>query len=106
MVENQLPTRVWGGDAEVVVGVHGEIDVATAEALWHDLAAVMRSNTGRLVLDLSGTEFVDSSGLQIFARAWRKLQEQGSELVLRGPQRNVRTVLRVSGFDQFITVEV
>jgi anti-anti-sigma factor len=48
-----------------VVGLRGELDLAGAPALEAELARVMRGSGLRaIVLDLSGLEFMDSSGLR------------------------------------------
>jgi anti-anti-sigma factor len=53
--------EVTKGDGEVVVAVRGEIDLVTAPVLWESLVDGI-PDTKRLVVDLSETEFIDSTG--------------------------------------------
>ncbi len=89
---------------EIVVLVRGEIDIATAPALWEVLAEAI-PGTHRLVLDLGDTTFIDSTGLSIFVRALRRLRYDGGDLILRSLRPNVREVLRITGLDKVLTVE-
>jgi anti-sigma B factor antagonist len=49
--------------AHTVVGVTGEIDVATAPALRDRLLGLLNRGVASLVLDLRGVTFVDSTGV-------------------------------------------
>ncbi|HET9773141.1 MAG TPA: STAS domain-containing protein [Acidimicrobiia bacterium] len=89
---------------EVVVFVRGELDMASAPALWEVLAGEI-PGTKRLVVDLKDTTFIDSSGLSIFVRALRRLRYDGGDLVLRSLRPSVHEVFRITGLDQVLTVE-
>ena len=45
------------------VAIHGEVDVAAVPALEGALEAAIETSAGGFVVDLSGVEFMDSSGL-------------------------------------------
>jgi anti-sigma B factor antagonist len=93
------------GPAPGVVRVEGEVDVASCGALW-DRMAVEIERTNGVILDLSETTFVDSSGLSVFVRAKRALDTAGGSLVLRNPRPQVARVLALTGLDKVMTVEV
>jgi anti-anti-sigma factor len=79
-------TALDGGDAVVVL--QGELDLAGSAALEAEverLAAL--EGVERVVLDLSGLEFIDSSGLRAVALADRRMQAAERALALvRGPE--------------------
>ena len=86
-----------------VVAVTGEIDVATSDLLWKEIErAIALSPT--LVLDLSETTLVDSTGLSVLVRAHRALGDCGA-LRVRGAQPVVLKVLDQAGFAQILTIE-
>jgi anti-sigma B factor antagonist len=97
-------TEVTRADGEVVVAVRGEIDLVTAPALWESLVDVI-PDTKRLVLDLSQTDFIDSTGLSVFVRALKRLRHGGGDLVLRAPRPNARKVLSITCLDRVMTIE-
>jgi anti-sigma B factor antagonist len=90
---------------EVIVTVHGEIDISTASQLWEHLAEAIPRATHRLVLDLSDTDFIDSIGLGVFVRAFKRLRSQGAEFVLRFPHPTARRILTITGLDRVMTIE-
>lgn len=49
--------------AHTVVGVTGELDVATAPALRDSLLGLLNRGVASLVVDLRGVTFIDSSGV-------------------------------------------
>ncbi|HYC04729.1 MAG TPA: STAS domain-containing protein [Azospirillaceae bacterium] len=60
---------------------------------------------GRCVFDLSGLEFVDSSGLGMFLIARDVAQNRGIDIVLRGARDGVQRILGIAKFDTLFTVE-
>jgi anti-sigma B factor antagonist len=92
-------------DGQVTVTVSGEVDLATAGALWDTLQKAAVPGT-TLVVDLSGTLFMDSSGLDVLLRTRRHLAAIGSTIVLRSPHNRVRKLLEVSGLDRIFPIEL
>jgi anti-sigma B factor antagonist len=90
---------------EVTVAIHGEVDVSTAAQLWEHLAEAIPQATHRLVLDLSDTAFIDSIGLGVFVRAFKRLRYQGAEFVLRSPCPTARRTLDITGLDRVMTID-
>jgi anti-sigma B factor antagonist len=89
---------------QVTVTVRGEVDLATAGTLWEALRkATVPGNT--LVVDLSGTLFMDSTGLDVLLRARRHLATIGSTILLRSPHERVLKLLEASGLDGVFPIE-
>jgi len=92
-------------DAGVAIAtVRGEIDIDTVGALSEHLGHLAGKNPQRLVIDLAGVSFIDSSGLGGFVRI-RKALPPGCPVVIRSPQRRVRQLFRITGLDSVITFE-
>jgi anti-sigma B factor antagonist len=75
-----LETSLAGGGA--VIALSGELDLAGAAALEHELARVEAASGGAVVLDLRGVGFMDSSGLRLIAIAAQRARELGRRLAL------------------------
>lgn len=82
-----------------VVHVSGELDVLTAPLLWGALEEAIAGGHGSVVIDLAETTFVDSMGLGVIVRAWKRLGEAQRPLSLRSLQPPVRKVFEVTGLD-------
>lgn len=91
---------------QVVVSVSGELDETGCPALRAALAPEAVLDGGRkVVVDVSGLTFCDSSGLGVFVGAWKQLREAGRQLVLLDTPERLARRMQVTGLDQLITTE-
>jgi anti-sigma B factor antagonist len=88
-----------------VVVVRGEIDVATSAALREELYALIDGGSRALVVDLSGLEFIDSSGLGVLVGSLKHMREREGQLVLAGLQQPARKVFEITGLTELFTIE-
>lgn len=85
----------------IVVGVSGEVDLATAGAVEQELLRAEVSHD-LVVLDLSKTSFMDSTGIHMIISANRRLQERGGRLlVVHGPP-HIRRLLELTGVAEHV----
>ncbi len=103
-VELKVSSRSQG-DHELVIAT-GEIDLYTAPRLQSELAAVIASAApaSRVIVDMSGVEFCDSTGMNVLLSCLRQARERGGELELAAPRPAVRKLLSVTGLDAVFTV--
>jgi anti-sigma B factor antagonist len=74
-------------DREVMIALEGELDLATSPQLEAACPEAARQ-ARRVVIDLSGLSFIDSTGLRALLSANTSGQREGLELTLiRGPER-------------------
>ena len=79
---------------ECVLSVSGDLDFATAPVLRALAAPALCAPAGRLVLDLSGLEFVDAGGVRTLAGLTRAAPPS-CEVLVRGASRRIRKVLDI-----------
>jgi anti-sigma B factor antagonist len=84
--------------------VRGEVDVSTAPLLQDALDDAVRATTGTLVLDLSGVEFLDSSGINVLLRVRALLGREDRALALVCPAGPPRRVLQLAGIDDLFAL--
>ena len=96
---------------DVVVGRHetiaflmGEIDLATCERL-RDAIEPHLGTDQRVVLDLAGVHFMDSTCLHVLLRARTKLSADGGSLILRNPSTAARTLLSAAALTALFEIE-
>jgi anti-anti-sigma factor len=87
-----------------IATVCGDIDITTVSTLSEHLGHLARKNPQRLVIDLAGVSFIDSSGLGGFVRI-RKALPADCPVVIRSPQRRVRKLFKITGLDSVIAFE-
>jgi anti-sigma B factor antagonist len=86
------------------VTVHGEIDLSTVGTFSERLDDVARKNPRRLVIDLTGVDFLDSTGLHAFVRARKELPED-CPIILRSPRQQIARVFEITGLSPIFTFE-
>ena len=82
----------------------GEIDLYTAPKLQSELMTALDSSPVRLIVDMSGVEFCDSTGINVLLAAHRHARERGGELQLASPGSATRKVLQVTGLESVFSV--
>jgi anti-sigma B factor antagonist len=88
-------TTVTGDVA--VVALQGELDVAGAGLLEHELDRILADHEpSALVLDLSGLEFMDSTGLRLVVLADQRAREEGRTFALVRGRGDVHRVFEIT----------
>jgi anti-anti-sigma factor len=82
----------WRHGSTHTISLRGELDLATVDDVERELLRVESSDARRIVLDLSGLSFMDSSGVHLVVDAHARCRADADRLrVVRGP-RNVQRV--------------
>lgn len=85
-----------GQNDVVVVTVIGELDVATAPRLRQAIAAVTADGHRRVVVDLAGVDFLDSTGLGVLLGAVKRTRSSGGGLALARAVPQVARVFEIT----------
>ena len=107
MTESEYPVTLTHG--LVIVATPVEIDIGNAGLLRAALQAAADARRPVTVVDMTTTQFCDSTGLSVLVRALRQADENGTQfrLVLGGPAvQRILTVTGVAGlFQQYESLE-
>jgi anti-sigma B factor antagonist len=102
-VELKVSTRSQG--SRTIMSLGGEIDLYTAPRLHGELVSLLSGDSPvQVIVDMSGVEFCDSTGMNVLLAAHRKAREQGGDLELAAPRPAIRKVLQVTGLESVFTV--
>lgn len=85
------------GGGITVVALEGEVDLASAPTVKATLAELPADVT-RIVVDLSGVEYMDSTGLGVLIGVRRRLPDP-SGIALAGTRTTVRALFELTGLD-------
>ena len=83
-----------------VVAPTGRLDVAGAPALKDAISEALKNGTPRVVLDMEGISFVDSTGLGSVIAALKQIRSSQGDLRLAAPNQQVRVVLELTTLDR------
>jgi anti-sigma B factor antagonist len=82
-----------------VVNVSGEIHVSTAPSFREQLTEVIENGGTALVLDLSGVEFIDSTGLSVLLNGLRRLHQLNGRMALVADNPTVLRLFQITRLD-------
>lgn len=83
-----------GPDGLTLVRVRGELDLATTPEFETALQGTRAD--ARIVIDLSGCEFLDSSGLRALLVGAARSEAEGGSVELVAPDSRIRRVLELA----------
>lgn len=94
--------RVRRDRGHTVLEFHGEIDIAAAAQIVPYLDRVTARPGARVVIDLSGVDFFDCSGLRLLYRARGRVLGRGGELRLVCTHPLTLRILKVTGLARLL----
>ena len=104
-MDPQFGVEVEHRDDTTEVRLRGELDLVTREAAWEQLEPVLDARS--VVLDIRNVSFMDSTGINLIARAAQTLADASRVLTIRArvDQQALR-VLKVANLGDLFTLEV
>jgi anti-anti-sigma factor len=102
-----LPTatiRTTELDAVSVVEVAGDVDMPDATKLGALLAAIVDRGPAGLVVDLSGTAFFYSAGINALISATKRARDRGVAMTVVAAHRAVLRPLQLTGLAEVLTI--
>lgn len=87
-----------------VIAVTGEIDLYTAPDLKQLLTQVIEGGATGVVIDLSGTTFLDSTGLGVLIGALKRLRSRDGALAVVNVDDSIARTFEITGLDQIFTI--
>lgn len=79
-----------------ILSLSGELDLVGSALLERELDYAEATRPMRLVVDLTGLEFIDSSGLHTLMQAHQRASENGHQLSLRPGPRSVQRLFELT----------
>jgi anti-sigma B factor antagonist len=101
---DRIEITVDASPAATTVFIGGQLDLVTMPFLSEHLARVLDKRPRRLVLDLTGTEFLDCGSARLIAATGRSLPP-GQRPVIRRAAPCVRRVFELTGLDAECEIE-
>lgn len=90
-------------DGAVIVSLAGELDLYNANTVRDTLLECCAESPDRLIVDLSGVKFIDSTALGVLIEARTRLPNRRGFL-LAAPGLETRRALEISGLDRHFSV--
>ena len=89
----------------VIVAPVGRVDSTTSPALDAHLLGLAKAGEQRVVMDLSGVDYISSAGLRVMLSLAKRTKEAKGKLALASLGDSVRQVFELAGFLPLFMVE-
>lgn len=93
-----MNTRIEELDGKYVATLEGEMDTAAANEAEKVLKPIYNSNGKDVIIDCTGLEYIASSGLRILLSILKGAKANGSRVVMRGVNEDIKNVFQLTGF--------
>ena len=101
-----MEIQVKSADRNLLLELSGELDHHGARNALRELElAVDAALPRKLVLDLEGVTFMDSSGIALILRAQQRMQLLDGSLLVRSVPAQARRVLDAAGISRLVTIK-
>lgn len=89
----------------MTVYLKGELDHHTASKIKDTIDLhILRSPVKKLVLDMSGVTFMDSSGIGLIVGRYNRVKSFGGSMTISNPSHTLLKILKMSGIDQLMKI--
>jgi anti-anti-sigma factor len=88
----------------IVIVVKGRIITTNYQPLENELESLSKGNPVNLILDLQNAEAIDSQGVGLLIKTRFDIVNKGGKIVLAGLTDRVRSVLRMSGLEEYFLI--
>ena len=92
-------------EKRLAVKVSGELDLANSSKLDVVLQGELTEADVRLVLDFNQVTFLDSEGLKVIVKAYRRIAEAGGEISIAGCSDTIGRLFDILGLRNVLRVE-
>lgn len=89
----------------IKVTIAGEADIYTSSELKERLYQVIEKNQMDLRVDCSQLKYIDSTGLGVFAGAFKRAKEINRKIYLTGLRSNIKKLFVITGLDKLFIIE-
>jgi anti-sigma B factor antagonist len=87
-----------------VLAVRGEVDVYTAPRFRERLIELVSDGKYRIVVDLEGVDFLDSTGLGVLVGGLKRLRTHDGDLSLVCTQARILKVFEITGLTKVFDI--
>ena len=99
-----LSIRIEPGQDAITISVRGEVDMANGHVLERELLRAERSDAQWIAVDLTGVDYIDSTGLNSLMAAAQRAEAAGHRFGVRRGSGRVAELLEMTAIDQVVNL--
>ena len=98
-VETQQPR-----EGVAVIRLGGEVDVYTSPRVKQEILDLLNAGTSKLVVDLSGVDYLDSTGLGVLIGGLKRARERDGDLKLICDNVRILRIFEITGLTKIFDI--
>lgn len=87
-----------------VLSIVGRLDSNSSKELEEKVMEVISSGATKVLMDFSGVDYINSSGLRVLLMAFQHLKKNGGRLHLCGIKDYMNEVFEISGYNEIFPI--
>lgn len=91
------------GEGIAVLKLGGKLNMVSSRSFRDAVTECVAANQTRLAIDLTGVDFIDSSGLGALISGLKTTRQAGGDLRIAAPNDQVRLVLQLTNMERLLT---
>lgn len=104
MAQQKVDITISEAEGYRVLRPSGDLDVYTVGSLRDAIGKMIEDKTPRVVVDLDGVPFMDSSGLGALMGGVRRLREAGGDLAIACTREQHLKLFAITGFGEGVSI--
>ena len=104
MAQQKVDIAIEDTDDYKVLRPGGDLDVYTVGSLRDAIGSMIDQKTTKVVVDLDGVPFMDSSGLGALMGGVRRLREAGGDLAIACTREQHLKLFTITGFGDGVSI--
>lgn len=104
MEDTTLHIDIESRDGITIITPHGDVDMNHTPALRDMLFQAQQAKPNKVVVDLAGVEYMDSSGLATLVEGVRHAKKYKVDLVLCNLNPRVLAIFEIARLQEFFTI--
>lgn len=103
-MSDELDISISRRDGVAVVSPRGDVDMSASPVLRESLRTLTAERQPRIVVDLAGVAYMDSSGVATLVEAMKNIRGRRGTLVLCNMSERVRGIFEIARLDQYFLI--
>src|SRR5688500_9291399 len=88
----------------VVIALTGEVDVYTSPKVKQEIVTLLNSGISKLIVDLTGVEYLDSTGLGVLIGGLKRARERDGDLKLICDNVRILRIFEITGLTKIFDI--
>lgn len=86
----------------MILTLEGKLNMVAAPDLREEIHSAVAAGNIRIAVDLTGVDFIDSSGLGALINGLKSARQAGGDLRIAAPGKQIRLVLELTNIDRVL----